>query len=185
MNDRSTLTQPIKFTYEDYLHFSEDKRYEIIDGEVYMVPSPVTYHQKVGRNLFLNLWDFVKENQLGEVLSAPLDVVLSDIDVVQPDILFVSKERQSIITDKNIQGAPDLVVEILSPSSTYKDRVLKNKLYSKYGVKEFWLVDPDKREIQILILKENILTPLKTFRQNEILQSHLLNGLAIRLTEIF
>ena len=96
----TAVKKPIKFTYEDYLHFPEDKRYEIIDGEVHMVPSPVPYHQMVLGNLYLRLCEFVDKKGIGEVYFAPLDVVFSEIDVVQPDIMFISKERLNIITEE-------------------------------------------------------------------------------------
>ncbi|RKY43345.1 MAG: Uma2 family endonuclease, partial [Candidatus Omnitrophota bacterium] len=96
----TAVKRSIKFTYEDYLHFSNDKRYEIIDGEIYMVPSPGEAHQDVCANLAFVLRVFVKENALGEVYFAPLDVVFSEIDVVQPDIMFISKERLNIITER-------------------------------------------------------------------------------------
>ncbi|HDD44916.1 MAG TPA: Uma2 family endonuclease, partial [Candidatus Desulfofervidus auxilii] len=127
---------------------------------------------------------FVKENALGKVYFAPLDVVLSEIDVVQPDIMFISKERLNIITERNIQGAPDLIVEIISPSSEYKDRVIKRKLYSKYGVKEYWLVDIEKKEVEVMSLKESGLETVKIYKRN-ILESLVLKGIKIKLDEIF
>ena len=162
----TAVKRSIKFTYEDYLHFPEDKRYEIIDGEIYMVPSPGEAHQDVCANLAFVLRVFVKENALGKVYFAPLDVVFSETDVVQPDIMFISKERLNIITERNIQGAPDLIVEIISPSSDeYKDRVIKRKLYSKYGVKEYWLVDLEKKEVEVMSLKESGLETVKIYKK--------------------
>jgi len=181
----SPISTPIQFTYEDYLHFSEDKRYEIIEGEVYMVPSPLTYHQRVSRNLTCSIEVFVSERKLGEIFAAPLDVVLSNIDVVQPDILFVSNENAGIITEKNIQGAPDIVIEILSPSSDHKDKVLKRKLYAKFGVKEYWLVDPDAKQIQVFTLKDAALAPWNAYRLGEFTQSALWPDLNLELKSIF
>jgi len=181
----TAVKRSIKFTYEDYLHFPEDKRYEIIDGEIYMVPSPGEAHQDVCANLAFVLRVFVKENALGKVYFAPLDVVLSEIDVVQPDIMFISKERLNIITERNIQGAPDLIVEIISPSSEYKDRVIKRKLYSKYGVKEYWLVDLEKKEVEVMSLKESGLETVKIYKRTDILESLVLKGIKIKLDEIF
>ena len=109
----STTTPQTKFTYQDYLLFPNDgKRYELIAGDRYVTPAPRIRHQKISTNLQGFLFDFVKKNNNGLVLSAPTDVVFSDMDVVQPDLLFVSRDRASIITEDNIQGAPDLVVEI-------------------------------------------------------------------------
>ena len=181
----TAVKRSIKFTYEDYLHFPEDKRYEIIDGEVHMVPSPGEAHQDVCANLAFVLRVFVKENALGKVYFAPLDVVLSDIDVVQPDIMFISKERLNIITERNIQGAPDLIVEIISLSSEYRDRVIKRKLYSKYGVKEYWLVNLEKKEIEVMGLKESGLETVKIYKKTDILESLVLKGIKIKLDEIF
>lgn len=182
---REAAPVKIKFTYEDYLHFSEDKRYEIIDGEVYMVPAPVPYHQRILGNLYLRLREFVEKEGIGEVYLAPCDVVLSDIDVVQPDIMFISNERLNIITEKNIRGAPDLIIEIISPSSEYRDKVIKRKLYSKYGVKEYWLVDPEKREVELMTLRESVLTEEKIYKGKNVIESSVLRGLKIELNKIF
>ncbi|MEW6238350.1 MAG: Uma2 family endonuclease [Candidatus Omnitrophota bacterium] len=179
------IASSIQFTYEDYLHFSDDKRYEIIEGEVYMVPSPLTYHQRIALNLSMATNDYVVRNCFGEVFISPLDVVLSDIDVVQPDIFFISNENLRIITEKNIQGAPDLVVEILSPSSDYKDKVLKSKLYAKYGVKEYWLVDPGAKQIQVFALKDAALALWNAYRLDETMHSALWPELKLELKSIF
>ena len=143
----------IKYTYEDYLHLPDDgKIYQIVGGKLHRMPAPVPYHQRVSRKLELILDEYVTEKGLGEVFDAPCDVVLSDEDVVQPDIFFISKEREYIIGDKNIQGAPDLIVEILSPRSEYLDRKVKVELYEEYGVKEYWLVDAGRKEVEVLRL---------------------------------
>ena len=134
---------PVKFTYEDFLLFPDDgRRHELIEGDHYVTPSPNTKHQRVIVNLGNLLFSFVKARRLGTVLYAPCDVVFSDLDVVEPDILFVSASRQHIITEKNIQGAPDLVIEVLSDSSRRTDELIKKKLYEKYDVSEYWIVDP-------------------------------------------
>ena len=104
----------IRLTYDDYCLLPNDgKRYEIIDGELFVTPSPRTAHQKVVTNLCYYLADFVKEQELGEVYVAPLDVVLSRFDIVEPDVLYISKARATVLTENNVQGAPDLVVEVL------------------------------------------------------------------------
>jgi Uma2 family endonuclease len=132
-----------RLNYEDYcLLPNNGKRYEIIDGELFVTPSPLWRHQNVLTNLLYYLVDFVKKHDLGKVYPAPFDVVFSQYDVVEPDILYVSKARASVTTEKNIQGAPDLVVEILSESTAKIDRTTKLKLYARYGVAEYWVVDP-------------------------------------------
>lgn len=173
----------IKFTYQDYLLLPEEKRYELIEGELFMVPSPDVEHQELSRDLEQILWEFVKRNDLGTVFYAPLDVVLSEEDVVQPDILFVSKERSHIIKEKNIQGAPDLVIEILSPATSERDRILKRKLYAKYGVKEYWIVDPEEKSIEVSTLGKKGFKTIGIYKTS--LQSPLLKGLFIDLSEIF
>ena len=117
-----TQVAPVQFTYEDFLLFPNDgKRHELLDGDHYVSPSPRTNHQKISGNLFVLLYVFLTDHPFGEVFCAPFDVVLSNLDVLEPDLVYVSAERASIITDDNIQGAPDLVVEILSPSSRKTD----------------------------------------------------------------
>jgi len=140
----------IKFTYHDYVQLPGDKRYELVEGELFLVPSPNLYHQRISRQLEMALWQYIGRHALGEVFDAPCDVVLSEINVVQPDLLFVSTERRGILADANVQGAPDLVVEILSPSTGQRDLGIKRSLYAKYGVPEYWIVDPDSQTIEVL-----------------------------------
>ena len=139
-----------RLTYDDYCLLPNDgKRYEVIDGELFVTPSPLTRHQLVVMNLLYYLVDFVKKHGLGEVYPAPLDVVLSPNDVVEPDILYVSKARAAIVTEKNVQGAPDLVVEVLSESTAKIDRTTKLKLYARFAVREYWLIDPIKLSAEV------------------------------------
>lgn len=148
------LKTKIKYTYNDYAQMDDDKRYELIEGELYMVPAPGFYHQTISMNISHPLKKFVKENNLGVVFYAPFDVVLSEMDVVQPDIIFVSKERMGLITERNLRGAPDLAIEILSAATRERDKLVKKRLYREYGVKEFWIADPDKKAVEIMMLKE-------------------------------
>jgi Uma2 family endonuclease len=140
----------VRFTYADYQNLPEESRYEILDGDLIMSPSPTKEHQQVVLRLVRALAAYVESNNLGEVFVAPYDVVLSETDVVQPDILFISKQRASIATKKAVMGAPDLVIEVLSPGTSERDRTVKAKLYARAGVKELWLVDPETRAIQVL-----------------------------------
>ena len=181
----SPATEKRRFTYEDYLKTPEDKRYELIEGELLMTPAPVPKHQRISRKIEFILEKFVTEKDLGEVFDAPCDVHLDDENVVQPDILFITKNRLNIIGEKNIQGAPDLVIEILSESTAYRDLVQKKKLYARFGVKEFWIVDPGEETIEIYILKDNAYLLNRTCTKNETLESPYLKGFKVELKGIF
>lgn len=174
-----------KCTYNDYAAMDDDKRYEFIEGELYMVPSPGFYHQTISINISHSLKKFVKENNLGAVLYAPFDVVLSETDVVLPDIVFVSKKRMGLMTEKNLQGAPDLTIEILSSSTKERDKLVKKRLYMEYGVKEFWLVDPDKKTIEIMVLRETGYETEGVYFVDNELTSPLLRGFRLDLKEVF
>jgi len=172
-------------TYEDYLKTPEDKRYELINGELLMTPSPIPNHQRVSGKLEFILRKFVTGNNLGEVFDAPCDVYLDNENVVQPDILFISKDRLGIIGEKNIQGPPDLLIEIISEHSVYRDMVQKKRLYARFGVKEYWIVIPEEEEIEVYILKDNTYQLYRTYRKGDTLESSSLKGLKIGLKEIF
>ena len=174
-----------KYTYEDYLKTPEDQRYELIEGEMLMTPSPITRHQRISRELEFEILKFVRENALGEVFDAPYDVYLDDENVVQPDILFISKARLNIIGEKNIQGAPDLVIEIISENTAYRDLVQKKSLYAKFGVKEYWVVVPEEESIEVYTLKDNTYMLYKTFNKDNILESPYLRNLKVELKGIF
>ena len=177
----------IKFTYKDYKNLpdSETKRYELLEGEIIMVPSPTTYHQSISGNLEHALRDFARKHNLGFIYDAPLDVVFSEEDVAQPDIFFISKERSQIVTKDNIQGAPDLIIEILSPATAERDRTYKRTLYARSGVREYWIVDPEKQSIEVMKLGEKGFETWGIYRKGEDLVSPLLEGLCLNLGEIF
>jgi Uma2 family endonuclease len=160
-----------------------DKRYELVEGGFWVAPAPDYEHQTVAANLFYELHQYIQQHQLGEVRFAPLDVVLSDENVVQPDLLFIAKERSFIITKKNISGAPDLVIEIISEGTRQHDRQVKRKLYAKYGVKEFWLVNPDNKTIEVLLLSKTGYKSLSVYREE--LRSALFKNLVLDLRKIF
>lgn len=148
----STAPAPQGWTYQQYLELDDEQRYEIIDGELLLTPAPRVSHQSISRELSVRMAQFVAERGLGEVLYAPVDVVLGEDQVVQPDILFVSKQNSGVIHERGIVGAPDLVVEILSPSSLRLDRHRKRALYERAGVREYWIVDPANRAIEVFAL---------------------------------
>ena len=175
----------IKFTYDDYLNTPEDKRYELLDGDLVALPTPKEFHQRVSIQLGTKLVQFAVENRLGRVYHAPFDVVLSDMDVVQPDLIFVSNERTDIITSANIQDAPDLVVEILSPSTAARDKTFKRSLYARHGITEYWMVDLTEKTITILRLGERGFEVVDTYSEGAILASPTLQGFTLSLDDIF
>jgi Uma2 family endonuclease len=175
----------IRFTYRDYLLLPEEKRYELIEGELFMVPSPGLSHQKLVGKLYRLLSEFVEGRNLGVVIVGPFDVVLSEEDVVQPDILFLSGDRIQLLTERNLQGPPDLVIEVLSPATAQRDRELKGKLYARAGVQEYWLVDPQERSIQVLVLREEGYQTAGIYREGSSLTSPLLPGLKLEVVGVF
>ncbi|MBU8913108.1 MAG: Uma2 family endonuclease [Spirochaetales bacterium] len=145
----------VKLTYREYRHFPDDgKTHELIDGEHYVAPAPGTNHQSISRHIQFQLYQQLELTERAEVYDAPTDVELSEIDVVQPDILVVSHARRGIISPSRIIGSPELVVEIISPSSGPRDRELKRGLYERRGVAVYWLVDPEAQTVTVFELKD-------------------------------
>lgn len=175
----------LKFTYGDYLATPDDRRYELIDGDLLLTPAPTPYHQQVLANIEDALRGFIHGRSLGRVFLSPCDVVLSRHDVVQPDVFFIGSERLSIVTEKNISGAPDLAVEVLSPSTEERDRDMKAKLYARAGVRELWLADPAAKTVEVLVLAEGGFRREFLYGSGQVLRSPLLPGLEISLSRIF
>jgi len=143
----------IILTYEDYAALPNDgNRYEILEGELAVTPAPSTKHQTASGNLFFLLTQHIKANDLGKLFHAPVDLILESTSVLQPDLLFVAKARQNIITDRAIEGAPDLVIEILSPTTSRSDRVTKAQIYARHKVPAYWIVDPEQEAVEVYLL---------------------------------
>lgn len=175
-----------KLTYEDYVLLPEDgQRHEIIDGEHYVSPAPTPKHQRVLMRLSSRLHVFTEENRLGEVFPAPTDILLSRHDILQPDILFISNERARIVTDKNVQGAPDLVVEILSESTRKLDERIKLARYELLGVNEYWIVDPLADRVHIFRPEGEAFRKVAELTDGDVLTTPLLPGLEISLRYLF
>ena len=175
-----------KLTYADYLLFPDDDlRHEIIEGEHYVTPSPVTQHQRILGNLYYLFRSHLDAHPEGEAFMSPFDVLLSDINVFVPDLIYVSAERSRYITSKNLQGAPDLVVEILSPSTRRRDQSLKRDVYERTGVEEYWLVDPDRAEIEVFRREGAGFQPSRRCRRSDSLITLLLPGLVLPLEGVF
>ena len=146
--------QAKRWTYEEYYRLDDDQRYEIIHGNLLMAPAPDTWHQDWSRELTVILAGCVKRTKLGKVFAAPVDVVLDAENTVQPDLVFVSSANLGIIQQRAIFGTPDLLVELVSPSSVRRDRYDKKELYARFGVKEYWIGDPANKALEVLTLKE-------------------------------
>ena len=174
-----------KFTYEDYLNTPEGERYELIGGDLILVASSNEEHQIVSIELGSLMHYHAKAGDLGRVFHAPFDIVFSDSEVVQPDIMFISKDREDIRTPANVQGAPDLIVEILSPSSVSRDWNYKRELYAKYGVEEYWIADPVHKMISVMLLKEGVLELAGTHVEGDTVTSTALEGFSVEVSEIF
>ena len=181
----TSITDRKKITYADYLKIDDNNRYEIFNGELLMVPAPSTSHQSVSRNLEFLIWNYVKQKDLGKVFYAPTDVVLDGDEVFQPDIVFIKSANLHIIGKDAIKGVPDLIVEIVSPSSTFYDTVEKKDVYEKYGVKEYWLVFPDERVIEIFILGKEGYVEFCKSKKKGIVTSSILEGLEIDSKDVF
>jgi Uma2 family endonuclease len=182
------MVQPknIKLTVRDYMTMPDDgRRFELIHGELILAPSPVTQHQRISRNLFEILIGFVRTQNLGELFYAPMDVVLSDYDVFQPDILFISRNRLHIIGDSNIQGAPDLVIEILSPSTESRDRGIKLEQYLRYGVREYWIIDPQNRTCEVLRAGDAEFETVRVYPEGTTATSPILEGIQVEVDKLF
>ncbi|HWP23656.1 MAG TPA: Uma2 family endonuclease [Candidatus Binatia bacterium] len=146
----------IVLTYEDYVQLPNDgKRYEILEGELSVTPAPSTKHQIASVNLTVLLSNHVRVKDLGRIFCAPVDLILEPTSVLQPDLLFVSKARQHIITERAVEGVPDLVIEILSPTTVRIDRVTKAQIYARHQVPVYWIVDAEQESVETYLLSED------------------------------
>jgi Uma2 family endonuclease len=176
----------IKLTYDDYRLFPNDgRRHELIDGEHIMSPSPKSKHQNAESNLTRLLGNFVRQKKLGKVYPAPFDVILSEFDVVEPDLLFIAAARVGKLVQDWVRGAPDLVIEILSESTEAIDRTLKFKQYEQFGVREYWIVDPEAEIVEVYVLRAQGYESLAKVRGGERIESKVLPGLDFHVAEIF
>jgi Uma2 family endonuclease len=159
--------------------------YELIEGDLEMSPAPDRVHQAILRKISFLLWEFLEREPLGEIYFAPVDVFLTDLNVYQPDLVFISKARLSILTDQGLERAPDLVVEVLSPKTAKLDREIKGEVYACTGVKELWIVDPDLKEVHVYHLAKSVDRPAGVYRARQSFQSPLLPGLRISVAKFF
>ena len=175
----------VKFSYDDYLLLPDGRRHEIVDGDLRVVPAPNIRHQRISRNLEFALGEYIRQNDLGELLHAPCDVLLAQDNVVQPDILFVAKDRLGIIGSACVEGPPDLIIEILSEGTKHGDRILKRKLYARFAVSEYWIVDPESKTIEVLRWSEAGYETAAVYPQSGAVSSELFPALRLKLKDIF
>ncbi len=172
-------------TYSDYENTPEGGKYQLICGEIIEKTSPSSYHQEICFRLLLKLGNFVSIKKNGKIFPAPMDVTFSPNDTVQPDLLFIEKSRYSIIQEKRIVGAPDLVVEVISPSTAYIDLKYKKDLYENSGVKEYWIVDPQDHSIEIYYKElDDFIRIQKSSKEGKVI-SRVLDGLEINIKDVF
>ncbi len=182
----TTIQKHKIWTYKDYLNLPEDRNiYEIIEGELYMTPAPTPKHQNVSLNLAYLMKIYIEDHPIGKIFIAPIDVLLDPKTVVQPDILFILKDNLAMIRDKNIQGPPDLVIEISSPGTIQKDRILKVRTYARFGVKRLWLVDPDNQTFEAFELDKDTYRLVKCLAGEEVFRPPLFPDLSIPLKELW
>jgi Uma2 family endonuclease len=174
-----------RLTYEDFcLLPSNGRRYEVIEGDLFVTPAPRLLHQTIVIRLGSALLNFVEKNAMGKVFTAPVDIVLSEFDIVEPDIVYISKSRASILTEKNLQGAPDLAVEVLSEASEKTDRTIKLKLYGKCGVQEYWIIDPDGPSAEIYRCGKEGLSLVAKLSAGDDLTSPMFPGFSVLLRDL-
>ena len=177
-----------KLTYDEFQTLPRDgsKRFELIEGEDFMTASPNTKHQRAVAKLLRLIADFAEKHDFGEVFVAPYDIVFSKWTALEPDLLFIRKERRSIITDANVQGAPDLVIEILSPSNKEYDRETKMRAYQSAGVPEIWYFDPADDSAEVLNLgADGRYVVTAKLSGNAPIVSKALPGLSLTLDQVF
>jgi Uma2 family endonuclease len=154
-----------RWTYEEYARLPQPSeargtRFEVIDGELYVTPGPSRRHQRIGIRLTTLLHRFAEENSLGEVLISPFDVLFGEGDYVEPDIMFVRRDREDIVSDRGIEGPPDLLVEVLSPSTAARDLGIKLDRYRLFGVAEYWVIDPEECTVLVWRLADGASEPV-------------------------
>lgn len=172
-------------TVEDYRATPEGKRYQLVEGDLHMAPAPSFYHGEIALNIATIIKNFLAQNPLGKVAAAPSDVYLSEHNVVQPDVYFIARQNLGIIAADGVHGAPDLVIEVLSPSNALLDKRAKRSVYARAGVKELWLVDPILLQIQRYDFSRDPAKPVQFIEETESLTTPLLPGLTISAADVF
>ncbi|HYE20870.1 MAG TPA: Uma2 family endonuclease [Tepidisphaeraceae bacterium] len=173
-------------TADDYRRMPEGPPwYQLIQGTLYMSPSPNRFHQQVVGNIYYALRNYLADHPLGEVYVAPLDVYLTDTDVYQPDVAFVRRENSRVLVYEGFVGAPDLIVEVLSPSNSKLDLGPKRAVYARFGVKEMWVADPVKSTLSVYRFSEDAEKPAATAAVGDIVSTTLIPGFSLGVADVF
>lgn len=180
-------TAPKPLTVHDYRDMPEGPPYyQLIEGELVMSPSPNSAHQIIHSNIFAAFVRHLDKNPGGRICSAPFDIYLTELNVYQPDLVFISKSRKKkIIGEQGVEGAPDLVVEILSPRTTRLDRGVKRNIYARTGVRELWIVDPDSEQVEVYDFAESAAEPAGVYSRHQKFKSRVLPKFTVRVADIF
>ena len=180
------VRQTALLTAEDYRALPENgPRYQLVQGELFMAPAPNRYHQDIVGNIMFLLRKYLEQHPIGKLYAAPFDIFLTEHNVFQPDIVFVNNDRLSTLKVFGLEGAPTLVVEILSESSVRLDRVTKKQVYTASGVLELWLVDPEEKTVTVFRLQEDSEQPAGVWKESDRFQSKCFPGLIIDAAEVF
>jgi len=178
-----------RWTYAEFAQLppSGTTRYEVIDDELVVTPGTTARHQRIVRELMYRLIGFTKEHPLGEAFSAPFDVLFAEGDYVEPDILFVRSDRLHLVSDRGVEGPPDLVVEVLSPSTAGRDRGIKLDRCRIFGVAEYWVVDPDEQVVEVWDLVGGAREPVVYDMADTLRWAPIIDGptLAIEVADLF
>jgi len=179
----------VKLTYDDFVQFPDDgQRHELIDGEHYVTPSPNTKHQTVSLNLTVLIGSWLERNPIGRLFHAPFDVVFSQFDVVEPDLLYLSNARAAdALTAQHVRGVPELVIEIGSPATRKRDETVKRRLYERAGVSEYWVVDPEIDRVRIYRREADAFARVIELSADggDVVTTPLLPGLEVPLSRVF
>jgi Uma2 family endonuclease len=184
---RRETPEELVCTYKDLEDLPEDPRFrqEIIDGELFLTPSPIPLHQRVLLNLVWILEGHVRKKKIGEILFAPVDIYFTETNVLEPDLVFWRNERRSIVKEKFLEGAPDLVVEILSKGTAQRDRVTKKAIYERFSVPHYWILDPFSKTLVELVLRRKKLHERTKFSGKKTFSPACFPGLKIPLGKVF
>jgi Uma2 family endonuclease len=180
------LTNARAFTGQDYDELPDGPPYyQLIEGDLYMSPAPGAFHQDIISNIHGEVWSYLQDHPIGKVSISPYGVYLTEINAFQPDLFFVTNQRRALYSKRGFNGAPDLVVEVLSPSTASLDRGAKREIYARTGVIELWLIDPELREIHVFQLQCDPLNPMAAYKMGDVFESAMFPGLVFSCAKIF